>query len=124
MPGQYNPHGGSGQYGPSSSSNAPNYSGQQYAPNAPNPAGQYNAPGPGADPDSSHYSQKHSGWGKASKAAFDKGWGLFEKLGKPVNKLTNRIGSEAFWPTSLDHECDKSARILKSFCSSFAPCSI
>jgi hypothetical protein len=61
-----------------------------------------------------------STWDKTkhgSKAAFDKGWGLFEKLGAPVNKLTNKIGSEAFWPTSLDHECDKSARILKSFCS-------
>jgi len=41
---------------------------------------------------------------------------LFEKLGVPVNKLTNKIGSEAFWPTTLDHESDKSARILKSFC--------
>jgi hypothetical protein len=55
---------------------------------------------------------KHGG-----KAAFDKGWGWFEKLGAPVNKLTNKIGSEAFWPTTLDHESDKSARILKSFCS-------
>lgn len=55
---------------------------------------------------------KHGG-----KAAFDKGWNLFEKLGAPVNKLTNKIGSEAFWPTNLGPECDKSARILKSFCS-------
>jgi len=54
---------------------------------------------------------KHGG-----KAAFDKGWNLFEKLGAPVNKLTNKIGSEAFWPTNLGPECDKSARILKSFC--------
>lgn len=54
---------------------------------------------------------KHGG-----KAAFDKGWDLFEKLGVPVNKLTNKIGSEAFWPTNLGPECDKSARILKSFC--------
>lgn len=57
---------------------------------------------------------KHGG-----KAAFDKGWGWFEKLGAPVNKLTNKIGSEAFWPTTLDHESDKSARILKSFCSEY-----
>ncbi|KAH8590714.1 hypothetical protein B0O99DRAFT_474423, partial [Bisporella sp. PMI_857] len=54
---------------------------------------------------------KHGG-----KAAFDKGWAMFERLGVPVNKLTNKIGSEAFWPSSLDHESDKSARILKSFC--------
>lgn len=55
---------------------------------------------------------KHGG-----KAAFDKAWGAFEKLGGPVNKLTNKIGSEAFWPTTLDKESDKCARILKSFCS-------
>ncbi|KAH7372077.1 hypothetical protein BKA64DRAFT_633075 [Cadophora sp. MPI-SDFR-AT-0126] len=54
---------------------------------------------------------KHS-----SKAAFDKGWAAFEKLGAPVNKLTNKIGSEAFWPQGLGPESDKAARILKSFC--------
>jgi len=59
---------------------------------------------------------KHGG-----KAAFDKGWAMFEKLGVPVNKLTNKIGSEAFWPSSLDNESDKSARILKSFCSKSQP---
>ncbi|KAH8790427.1 hypothetical protein F5882DRAFT_95633 [Hyaloscypha sp. PMI_1271] len=60
-----------------------------------------------------------SAWDKTkhgSKAAFDKAWAGFEKLGVPVNKLTNKIGSEAFWPTTLDHESDKAARILKSFC--------
>ncbi|KAI1774452.1 hypothetical protein F4818DRAFT_82970 [Hypoxylon cercidicola] len=41
-------------------------------------------------------------------------WGV--KAGVPINKLTNKLGSEAFWPTSLDKECDKAARILKSFC--------
>jgi len=46
---------------------------------------------------------------------------MFEKLGVPVNKLTNKIGSEAFWPSSLDNESDKSARILKSFCSKSFP---
>ncbi|OLN95631.1 SH3 domain-containing YSC84-like protein 1 [Colletotrichum chlorophyti] len=30
---------------------------------------------------------------------------------------TSRIGREAFWPASLDAECERSARILKSFCS-------
>jgi len=60
-----------------------------------------------------------SSWEKAkhhSKAGFDKAWGWAEKLGAPVNKFTNKIGSEAFWPTSLDKESDKAARILKSFC--------
>jgi lipid-binding SYLF domain-containing protein len=63
-----------------------------------------------------------SAWDKTkhgSKAAFDKAWAGFERLGVPVNKLTNKIGSEAFWPTTLDHESDKAARILKSFCSRF-----
>ncbi|KAG4425366.1 hypothetical protein IFR04_001516 [Cadophora malorum] len=59
---------------------------------------------------------KHS-----SKAAFDKGWAAFEKLGAPVNKLTNKIGSEAFWPQGLGPESDKAARILKSFCSEQPP---
>ncbi len=58
-------------------------------------------------------------WEKAkhgSKAGFDKVWGWADKLGAPVNKLSNKLGAEAFWPTSLDKECDKAARILRSFC--------
>jgi hypothetical protein len=43
------------------------------------------------------------------------------KAGVPVNKITNKLGSEAFWPTSMDKECDKAARILKSFCSKLHP---
>jgi lipid-binding SYLF domain-containing protein len=39
------------------------------------------------------------------------------KAGIPINKVTNKLGSEAFWPTTLELECDKAARILKSFCS-------
>ncbi|KAI0017842.1 hypothetical protein F4780DRAFT_754094 [Xylariomycetidae sp. FL0641] len=41
-------------------------------------------------------------------------WGI--KAGLPINKITNKLGSEAFWPTTMDKECDKAARILKSFC--------
>lgn len=51
------------------------------------------------------------------KAGFDKAWKIADKLGAPVNRLSNKIGSEAFWPTTLDKESDKAARILKSFCS-------
>lgn len=51
-----------------------------------------------------------------SKKGFDKVWGWADKLGAPVNRLSNRIGSEAFWPTTLDKESDKAARILRSFC--------
>lgn len=54
-----------------------------------------------------------------SKAGFDKVYNLVDKLGAPVNKLSNKVGSEAFWPTTLDVESNKAARILKSFCSKF-----
>jgi hypothetical protein len=33
-----------------------------------------------------------------------------------VNKLSNKLGAEAFWPMSLDLESEKAARILRSFC--------
>jgi hypothetical protein len=52
-----------------------------------------------------------------SKKGFDKAWALLDKLGAPVNRWTNKIGSEAFWPTTLDKESYKAARILRSFCS-------
>lgn len=52
-----------------------------------------------------------------SKTGFDKTWKAMDKLGAPVNKLSNKLGSEALWPTTLDKESEKAARILKSFCS-------
>ena len=52
----------------------------------------------------------------SSKQGFDKVYNLVDKLGAPVNKLSNKLGSEAFWPTTLDKESDKAARILRSFC--------
>src|ERR1700761_2000922 len=58
-------------------------------------------------------------WSKAKtggKAGFDKIYGLVDKLGAPVNHLSNKLGSEAFWPTTLGKESDKAARILRSFC--------
>ena len=51
-----------------------------------------------------------------SKQGFDAAWAQLDKLGKPVNKLSHKLGSEAFWPTTLDKESDKAARILRSFC--------
>lgn len=54
---------------------------------------------------------------KGSKKGFDKAFAVVDKLGAPINRLSNRVGSEAFWPTTLDKESDKAARILKSFCS-------
>ncbi len=52
-----------------------------------------------------------------SKKGFDKVWAWADKLGAPINRFTNKIGGEAFWPTTLDKESDKAARILRSFCS-------
>lgn len=51
-----------------------------------------------------------------SKVGFDKLYAIVDKLGPPVNKLSNKLGSEAFWPTTLDKESEKAARILRSFC--------
>lgn len=58
-------------------------------------------------------------WSKTKtggKAGFDKLWEWSNKLGAPVNRLSNKLGSEAFWPTTIDKESEKAARILKSFC--------
>src|ERR1700678_2724392 len=40
----------------------------------------------------------------------------FDKIGPPMNKLSNKLGAETFWPTPLDKESEKAARILRSFC--------
>ncbi|PLB48372.1 DUF500-domain-containing protein [Aspergillus steynii IBT 23096] len=58
-------------------------------------------------------------WSKTKnigKKNFDKAWGALDKLGAPVNRLTNKLGSEAFWPMTIDKESEKVARILRSFC--------
>lgn len=52
----------------------------------------------------------------SSKKGFDKAWHQLDKLGDPVNRLSYRVGAEAFWPMTLDKESDKAARILRSFC--------
>jgi len=57
-------------------------------------------------------SGKQSMWDKTKKQSSS--W--FQKVGAPVNKLSNKLGAEAFWPTSLDKESDKAAKILRSFC--------
>ncbi|KAI2894279.1 hypothetical protein CBS63078_8849 [Aspergillus niger] len=61
----------------------------------------------------------HKMWDKTKtygKMGFDKAWGALDKLGAPVNRLSNKLGSEAFWPMTLDKESEKVARILRSFC--------
>ncbi|KAJ4329081.1 hypothetical protein N0V84_000438 [Fusarium piperis] len=37
------------------------------------------------------------------------------KAGRPLNKAANLIGAEGWWPTTMDKECNKAARILHSF---------
>ncbi|KFG87305.1 DUF500 domain protein [Metarhizium anisopliae] len=39
------------------------------------------------------------------------------KAGWPLNKAANVIGAEGWWPTSVQKECGKAARILHSFTS-------
>lgn len=53
---------------------------------------------------------------KALKPGFDKAYAVVDKLGAPVNRLSNKVGSEAFWPTTIDKESEKCARILRTFC--------
>lgn len=62
--------------------------------------------------------KKYSGtaYSKALKPGFDKAWQAMDKLGAPVNRLSNKVGAEAFWPTTMDKESDKAARILRAFC--------
>jgi hypothetical protein len=42
---------------------------------------------------------------------------ISSKAGSPLNKAANLIGAEGWWPTTMDKECAKAARILHSFTS-------
>lgn len=69
------------------------------------------------------------GWSNRSSASSSRA-SVFNNLSKiNVNQANRRVSNtaslvnasgrvqrEAFWPATLDHECDKSARIIKSFC--------
>jgi lipid-binding SYLF domain-containing protein len=52
---------------------------------------------------------------KGLKPGFNKVYAVVDKLGKPVNRLSNKVGAEAFWPTTMDKESEKAARILRGF---------
>ena len=52
--------------------------------------------------------------GDNAKPTSSRSW--FQKVGAPINKLSRKIGAEAFWPDSLEREAEKGARILRSFC--------
>ena len=70
---------------------------------------------PESAPSAWDQTKKHSGsaYTKAIKPGLDK---VSLAVANPVNRLSNKIGGEAFWPTSLAKECDKAARIIRSFC--------
>jgi lipid-binding SYLF domain-containing protein len=40
---------------------------------------------------------------------------ISSKAGSPLNKAANLVGAEGWWPTTMDKECAKAARILHSF---------
>ncbi|KAL1884069.1 hypothetical protein Daus18300_000178 [Diaporthe australafricana] len=60
-------------------------------------------------PPDSDGAPKKAGWGQRFSA-----WG--GKAATPFNMLANKLGSESFLPDTMDKECEKAARILKSFC--------
>lgn len=41
---------------------------------------------------------------------------LGTKAAEPINAMANKVGSQAFLPSTMDKECDKAANILLSFC--------
>ncbi|KAI5862131.1 hypothetical protein GGS23DRAFT_107238 [Durotheca rogersii] len=53
----------------------------------------------------------------ASKNSTELVRGWADKIPSPVNRLsTHKLGKDPLCPATLDKECDKAARILKSFC--------
>ncbi|KAI1300332.1 hypothetical protein F5Y03DRAFT_233140 [Xylaria venustula] len=52
--------------------------------------------------------------GHARKNSVDKVRGWADKI---PSSRSSRLAKEVFWPSTLDKECEKAARILKSFCS-------
>lgn len=76
------------------------------------------ATGPAATtaPTANASSNKKEKWEKMKKQSNI--W--FQKIGAPVNKLSNKLGAEAFWPTSLDKEADKVRGTSMATISTFA----
>ncbi|KJK74946.1 hypothetical protein H634G_09780 [Metarhizium anisopliae BRIP 53293] len=60
---------------------------------------------------SSQTAPKKSGWGDRFKHFVSAG------AAAPINSLAHKLGSQSFLPETLDKECDKSAAILRSFCT-------
>lgn len=78
-------------------------------------------------PDSELYDEPSSstnqqgGQGKGAKSSWgDRLAALGQQAAVPFNTLANKMGSESFLPTTMDKECEKAARILRGFCSTFS----
>ncbi|KAM5350298.1 hypothetical protein ACJ41O_006803 [Fusarium nematophilum] len=84
-----------------------------FPPPPPSPAGRTPKQGPSVAPTEA----RQSGFGERLH-------NLSAKIAGPVNGLANSLGCEAFWPTTLDKECDKAARILLSFCEETTYCPV
>ncbi|KAK3901696.1 hypothetical protein C8A05DRAFT_34612 [Staphylotrichum tortipilum] len=65
----------------------------------------------------SHHNNESDGEGVKKKNRLSGlGAAFTSKVAGPVNALANKFGAEGFLPEALDKECDKAARILRSFC--------
>ncbi|KAN0066306.1 hypothetical protein ACQY0O_000400 [Thecaphora frezii] len=42
-------------------------------------------------------------------------WRALDPIGRWTNRTAGKLGAESFWPTEMDLECDKAARILRTF---------
>ncbi|WFD43715.1 hypothetical protein MPSI1_002379 [Malassezia psittaci] len=69
---------------------------------------------------SSWTSWKDKAWASAKKVE-TKAWNVLEPVGKLSNNLAGRLGMESFWPTTMDKEIEKCARIITTFTRRGAP---
>ncbi|KAL2257369.1 hypothetical protein VTK26DRAFT_261 [Humicola hyalothermophila] len=71
-------------------------------------------------PFGSHHHNKDDNDEEGSKKKSNRlsafGSAFASKVAGPVNALAHKFGAEGFVPESLDKECEKAARILRSFC--------
>ncbi|KAJ6437726.1 ATP-dependent DNA helicase PIF1 [Purpureocillium lavendulum] len=80
-------------------------------------------PSPGLTPSSTFDANTQAGMSNAAPptkqpSAFNRKFhSITSKAGWPLNKAANVIGAEGWWPTSVEKECSKAARILHSFTS-------
>ncbi|CAI4220139.1 unnamed protein product [Parascedosporium putredinis] len=87
----------------------------EYNPATYHAAGQaYNAPP--ADLHADLVDEEDKKHGKSRAGWSSKMHQLGAKAAGPINALANKMGSQAFLPSTMDKECEKAAAILTSFC--------